>query len=65
MLKPKHIIMTATPQELTLLLYQGAIKFMNQAIHNTKEKNYAEANQASKRAQDIFGELMSTFGYED
>ena len=28
----QNSIMTASPQELTLLLYNGAIKFANQAV---------------------------------
>ena len=33
-------IMTASPAELTLMLYEGAIKFTNIAIEGTAEKNF-------------------------
>lgn len=33
-------IMTASPAELTLMLYDGAIKFCNIAIHGSGEGGY-------------------------
>lgn len=53
-------VMTAPPEELTLMLYQGAIKFMNQAIMFNNEDKMPESNQANQRAQAIIEELMCT-----
>ncbi len=53
-------VMTASPHELTSMLFQGAIKFMNQAIIYIKANKISEANHVNQRAQDIFEELMVT-----
>ena len=37
-------IMTASPAELTLMLYEGAIKFCNIAIMGVEEKNVEKAH---------------------
>ncbi len=42
------------------MLFQGAIKFMNQAIIYIKANKTSEANRVNQRAQDIFEELMLT-----
>ncbi|MFT9494674.1 flagellar export chaperone FliS [Anaerosolibacter sp.] len=53
-------IMLASPQELTLMLYNGAIKFANQAILAIDEKNIPKAHEAIVRASDIIIHLNST-----
>ena len=39
----KNKVMTASPAELTLMLYEGAIKFINVAIMGIDQKNIEEA----------------------
>jgi flagellar protein FliS len=39
-----NVVMTASKEELTLMLYEGAIKFCNQAIHAIEKKELLEAN---------------------
>lgn len=56
----ENSIKTASPQELTLMLYNGALKFMNQGKLFIEQKNIAGANESLKRAQDIIHELNST-----
>lgn len=56
-------IMTATPAELTLMLYEGAIKFGNQAIFAIEGKDIQEAHRLIIRVQDIIDELRSTLNY--
>ncbi|WP_348639411.1 flagellar export chaperone FliS [Salibacterium salarium] len=51
---------TASSGELTLLLYNGCIKFIDKAEHAMDEKKIAERNNFLKRAQDIIRELMVT-----
>ncbi|MDR6553574.1 flagellar protein FliS [Paenibacillus qinlingensis] len=51
---------TALPEELTLMLYNGAIKFIKQAKSAVQEKNQTMANEFSKKVQDIISELIIT-----
>lgn len=53
-------VTTATPAELTLMLYNGAIKFVKQAKAAIEEKNVINAHEASLKVQNILYELMST-----
>lgn len=55
-----NAVMTASPGELTLMLYNGAIKFCNLAIDAIGQRDMQKANQASLRAQDIVTELRAT-----
>lgn len=53
-------VTTATPADLTLMLYNGAIKFIKQAKNAIEEKNVAKAHEAALKVQNILYELMST-----
>ncbi|MBE5906059.1 MAG: flagellar export chaperone FliS [Lachnospiraceae bacterium] len=53
-------IMTATPAELTLMLYDGAIKFANIAKAGMEEKNYEKANNGVQKVRDIISEFQIT-----
>lgn len=57
-------IKTASPGELTLMLYNGCIKFINQAKLFIEQKNIEKANNAIIRAQDIIQELMVTLNMD-
>lgn len=59
----QNAILTASPQELTLLLYDGAIKFSNQAIAAIENKNMEEAHNKIIRVDDIVMEFMVTLDY--
>lgn len=56
--------MTATPEELTLMLYNGAIKFVNIAKLSIEDKNIKKAHEALIRAQDIITELNATLNMD-
>lgn len=56
----QNSIMTASPQELTLMLYDGAIKFGNQAIGFLENKEIEAAHNAIVRVQDIIMEFQAT-----
>lgn len=60
----ENAVLTATPEELVLMLYDGAIKFMNQAVVYIQMKNVEKSHNAIIRAQDIFTELMSSLDME-
>ena len=57
-------IMTASPAELTLMLYEGAIKFGNQAIAAINARDIGEAHRLMVRVQDIIDELRGTLNFE-
>lgn len=53
-------VMTASPAELTLMLYNGCIRFIKQAQIAIDDKDIEKANNLIIRAQDIIAEFMST-----
>ena len=53
-------VMTASPAELTLMLYDGAIKFSNIAIMAIEENNIEKANKNIIKVQRIIEEFRST-----
>lgn len=53
-------IMTANREELTLMLYNGAIKFCNQAIEAIEKKDMQKAHNCNIKAQNIITELQVT-----
>ncbi len=57
-------IMTASKGELTLLLYEGAIKFCNMAIAAIKENNVQKAHVNIVKVQKIIEEFQSTLDHK-
>ena len=59
-------IYTATPEELTLMLYDGAVKFGNQALIALEQKDFAKANTLIQKMQNIIREFQFTLkkGYD-
>ena len=53
----QNTVLTATPEELTLMLYEGAIKFMNIAKYSIENKDLERTHSSLMRAQDIIMEL--------
>ena len=60
----KNAVMTASPAELTLMLYEGAIKFCNIAMIGIEKKDYEKANNNIKKAQAIIMELRVTLDHK-
>lgn len=56
----QNSIFMARPEELTLMLYEGCIKFINKGIYYCEKKEIEATNEALKRAQDIIIELDAT-----
>ncbi|NLM74434.1 MAG: flagellar export chaperone FliS [Clostridiaceae bacterium] len=56
----ENSINTASPEELTLMLYNGLIKFIMRGIDSIEKKNIQEANTNIIRAQDIVQEFINT-----
>ena len=57
-------VLTASPAELTLMLYEGAIKFCNIAIMGIEEKDVEKAHINIKKAEAIIGEFRATLDHK-
>lgn len=57
-------ILTATPGELTLMLYEGAIKFGNLAIVAIEQKDMEKAHKNIIRVQKIIDEFRATLNHK-
>lgn len=57
-------IMTASPGELTLMLYEGAIKFCNLAITAVEEKEIEKAHNNIIKVENIIEEFQSTLNHK-
>lgn len=57
-------IQTASPAKLTLMLYDGAIKFMNIAKDGLIEKNIEKTNNHIIKAERVINELRSTLDFK-
>ncbi|UXJ69550.1 flagellar export chaperone FliS [Lysinibacillus fusiformis] len=60
----QNSVTTASPGELTLMLYNGCLKFLNKAKQAIQEKNVQEKNTNLQKAQAIISELMSTLNMD-
>ena len=56
----RNAILTASPAELTLMLYDGAIKFCNIAIMAIEKQDMEKAHVNLKKAQAIITEFRAT-----
>ncbi|MDD6572481.1 MAG: flagellar export chaperone FliS [Thermoflexaceae bacterium] len=57
-------IMTASPAELTLMLYEGAIKFCNIAVMAIEEKNMEKAHNNIMKVERIIEEFQATLDHK-
>lgn len=53
-------ILTASPAEITLMLYEGAIKFCNIAIMGVEQHNISKAHNGIMKTQRIIEEFQIT-----
>jgi flagellar protein FliS len=60
----QNSIMTASPQELTLMLYNGALKFIGMSKIHIEQKDVPNANESIMRAQAIIQELNITLNMD-
>lgn len=56
----ENSIYTASPEELTFMLYNGLVKFLMQAQMSMNEKNIEKANNCIIKAQNIINEFRCT-----
>ena len=57
-------ILTATQAELTLMLYDGAVKFANIALGALEKKDYETVNTNIQKSRNIVVELTSTLNHK-
>ena len=57
-------ILTATPGQLVVMLYDGCLRFLNQAAYAMREGNVAVAGGRLTRAEAIIDELLATLDLE-
>lgn len=60
----RNKILTASPAELTLLLYEGAIKFCNIAIVAIEKNDLEKAHDNIVKAEMIIEEFQSTLNHK-
>ncbi|MEV5029656.1 flagellar export chaperone FliS [Paenibacillus sp. LPE1-1-1.1] len=56
----QNTIQSATPGQLLIMLYDGAIRFCRQGIEAIKEQRYSDANTNLIKVQDIISEFVIT-----
>ena len=57
-------VFTASKEELTLMLYEGALKFMNQAIDAAEHADMQKSNSLIIRVEDIIREFQITLDFK-
>lgn len=53
-------VLAASPGQLTLMLYEGCIKFLKIAVDSIEKKNIEQAHNNLIKAGDIISELIAT-----
>ena len=57
-------VLTATPEALTLMLYNGCLKFMNEGLEALEKKDYEATNTALQKAENIISEFRITLNMD-
>ena len=57
-------ILTATPGQLVVMLYDGCLRFLFQAAHAMRDGQHLEADKRLTRAEAIIDELLTTLDLE-
>lgn len=60
----KSAVNSASPLQLVVMLYDGALRFMEAAKHSIEHGELYKQNENCKKAQNIISELMSTLNME-
>jgi len=55
-----NTVFTSTKEELTLMLYDGALRFCNQAIIAMENQDYAKTNELILKVENIVREFQIT-----
>ncbi len=54
---------TAHPARLVVMLYDGALRFLNLAVEAIEQRNYEQQNLYLQKAQRILSELISSLDF--
>ena len=57
-------VLNAPPEQLTLMLYNGCLKFIDEGITAIEEKKYEDANTFLQKAQRIISEFRLTLNMD-
>jgi flagellar protein FliS len=57
-------VMTASPEQLVVMLYDGALRFLRQAEVSLGEGAWVHANERMTRAEAIVDELLATLNMD-
>ena len=57
-------ILNAPPEHLTLMLYNGCLKFIDDGIESLNKNDYESANNLFQRAQRIISEFRLTLNFD-
>lgn len=60
----RNAVLTATPEQLHLMLYDGAIRFAREGIEGIETRNWEKAFIGFSRAQKIVLELLNSLNYD-
>lgn len=60
----QNSVTTASPGEVTLMLYNGCLKFIKQATLAIEDNNFQDKNTNIQKAQKIITELMITLNMD-
>jgi flagellar protein FliS len=57
-------VLNAPPEQLTLMLYNGCLKFIDEGIAAVEQKKYEDANTFLQKAQRIISEFRVTLNMD-
>lgn len=60
----RNAVLTASPEQLHLMLYDGAIRFTRQGIEGIETRDWEKAFTGFSRAQKIVLEMLNSLNYE-
>ncbi|MBI4581862.1 MAG: flagellar export chaperone FliS [Planctomycetes bacterium] len=60
----RNAILTASPEQLLLMLYDGAIRFTRQGIQGIEGEDWEKAFTGFSRAQKVVLELLNSLNYD-
>lgn len=60
----RNQILNAPPEQLTLMLYNGCLKFIDEGIKAVEEKKFEDANVTLQKAQRIVSEFRLTLNMD-
>ena len=60
----RNQILNAPPEQLTLMLYNGCLKFIDEGIKAVEENNFENANVTLQKAQRIVSEFRLTLNMD-